>query len=37
MDRDTSKATALKYGAKVISKLEDTHYVVLGVKAGPKK
>jgi len=37
MDRDTSKATAVKYGAKVITKLEDTDYIVLGVKAGQKK
>lgn len=26
-----------RYGAKVISKLEDTDYVILGVKAGEKK
>jgi len=37
MDRDTSKATALKYGAKVVTKLDLADYIILGVKAGPKK
>lgn len=37
MDRVTSIATAKKYGADVITKLEDTDYIVLGDRAGPKK
>ena len=37
MTRETSKATAEKYGAKVITKLEDTDYVILGTQPGPKK
>ncbi|KAK8084433.1 replication factor C subunit 1 [Apiospora hydei] len=37
MDRKTSVATAIKYGADVITKLEDTDYIVLGTRAGPKK
>lgn len=37
MDRNTSIATAKKYGADVVSKLEDTDYIVLGFRAGPKK
>ncbi|KAK8097689.1 uncharacterized protein PG998_013175 [Apiospora kogelbergensis] len=37
MDRKTSVATAYKYGAEVINKLEDTDYIVLGTRAGPKK
>ncbi|KAI9723748.1 MAG: hypothetical protein M1812_001048 [Candelaria pacifica] len=37
MDRNTSKATTEKYGGRVISKLEDADYVVLGIQAGPKK
>ncbi|KAK8068813.1 hypothetical protein PG994_005429 [Apiospora phragmitis] len=37
MDRKTSVATAIQYGAQVIAKLEDTDYIVLGTRAGPKK
>ncbi|RYP05760.1 hypothetical protein DL764_003577 [Monosporascus ibericus] len=37
MDRKTSIATAIKYGAEVITKLEDTDYIVVGLRAGPKK
>ncbi|KAH8201295.1 hypothetical protein TruAng_004539 [Truncatella angustata] len=37
MDRKTSIATANKYGAEVISKLEDTDYIVIGTRAGPAK
>lgn len=37
MDRATSKSTAQKYGAEVITKLENTDYVVLGIAPGPKK
>lgn len=37
MDRVTSIATAKKYGGDVVSKLEDTDYIVLGDRAGPKK
>ncbi|RYP40563.1 hypothetical protein DL767_001563 [Monosporascus sp. MG133] len=37
MDRKTSIATAVKYGAEVITKLEDTDYIVVGLRAGPKK
>lgn len=37
MDRKTSIATAIKYGGQVVSKLEDTDYIVLGTRAGPKK
>lgn len=37
MDRVTSIATARRYGGEVVSKLEDTDYVVLGDRAGPKK
>ncbi|CAJ2503526.1 Uu.00g109200.m01.CDS01 [Anthostomella pinea] len=37
MDRKTSVATAMKYGAEVISKLEDTDYIVIGTRAGPNK
>lgn len=37
MDRVTSIATAKKYGADVVTKLEDTDYIVLGDRAGPKK
>lgn len=37
MDRNTSIATAKKYGADVVTKLEDTDYIVLGFRAGPKK
>lgn len=37
MDRKTSIATAMKYGAEVISKLEDTDYIVIGTRAGPAK
>ncbi|KAH8680658.1 hypothetical protein BX600DRAFT_444879 [Xylariales sp. PMI_506] len=37
MDRKTSVATAITYGAEVITKLEDTDYIVIGTRAGPKK
>ncbi|ETS82922.1 hypothetical protein PFICI_04798 [Pestalotiopsis fici W106-1] len=37
MDRKTSIATAIKYGAEVITKLEDTDYIVIGTRAGPAK
>lgn len=37
MDRKTSIATAAKYGAEVITKLEETDYIVVGLRAGPKK
>ncbi|KAH8890632.1 hypothetical protein GQ53DRAFT_794665 [Thozetella sp. PMI_491] len=37
MDRVTSLATAKKYGAEVVTKLEDTDYIVVGLRAGPKK
>jgi BRCT domain type II-containing protein len=37
IDRKTCEATAKKYGAKVISKLEETDYIILGTKPGPKK
>jgi NAD-dependent DNA ligase len=37
MDRKTSVATAITYGADVITKLEDTDYIVIGTRAGPKK
>ncbi len=37
MDRKTSIATAVRYGADVITKLEDTDYIVVGLRAGPKK
>ncbi|KAJ3474521.1 hypothetical protein NLG97_g9809 [Lecanicillium saksenae] len=37
MDRVTSIATAKKYGGDVVTKLEDTDYIVLGDRAGPKK
>ncbi|KAF3026750.1 hypothetical protein E8E14_014810 [Neopestalotiopsis sp. 37M] len=37
MDRKTSIATAIKYGADVITKLEDTDYIVVGTRAGPAK
>ena len=37
MDRRTSIATAAKYGAEVVSKLEDTDYIVVGLRAGPNK
>ncbi|KAK8131664.1 Chromosome transmission fidelity factor [Apiospora sp. TS-2023a] len=37
MDRKTSIATAIQYGGQVVSKLEDTDYIVLGTRAGPKK
>ncbi|KAI1875061.1 uncharacterized protein JN550_002490 [Neoarthrinium moseri] len=37
MDRKTSIATAYKYGAEVITKLEDTDYIVIGTRAGPNK
>ncbi|ORY60098.1 uncharacterized protein BCR38DRAFT_412299 [Pseudomassariella vexata] len=37
MDRKTSVAAAEKYGAQVITKLEDTDYIILGTRAGPKK
>jgi NAD-dependent DNA ligase len=37
MDRNTSVATAIKYGGEVVTKLEDTDYIVLGLRAGPKK
>lgn len=37
IDRKTSEATAVKYGARIITKLEDTDYIILGAKAGPKK
>jgi len=37
MDRVTSLATAKKYGADVVTKLEDTDYIVVGLRAGPKK
>ncbi|EGX94434.1 hypothetical protein CCM_02705 [Cordyceps militaris CM01] len=37
MDRTTSVATAKKFGADVVRRLEDTDYVVVGERAGPKK
>lgn len=37
MDRVTSIATAKKYGADVVKKLEDTDYIVLGFRPGPAK
>ena len=37
IDRKTSEATAVKYGARIIAKLEDTDYIILGTRAGPKK
>ena len=37
MDRRTSIATAVRYGGEVITKLEDTDYIVVGLRAGPKK
>ncbi|KAK9776716.1 hypothetical protein SCAR479_06454 [Seiridium cardinale] len=37
MDRKTSIATAITYGAEVISKLEDTDYIIIGTRAGPAK
>lgn len=37
IDRKTSEATAIKYGARIITKLEDTDYIILGARAGPKK
>ncbi len=37
MDRVTSIATAKKYGAEVVTKLEDTDYIVVGLRAGAKK
>lgn len=37
IDRKTSEATAVKYGARIITKLEDTDYIILGARAGPKK
>ncbi|KAI9172650.1 brct domain containing protein [Paramyrothecium foliicola] len=37
MDRVTSIATANKYGAEVVTKLEDTDYIVTGQRIGPKK
>ncbi|KAI9707089.1 MAG: hypothetical protein M1836_000049 [Candelina mexicana] len=37
MDRATCKKTAEKFGAKVVSKLEATDFIVLGAGAGPKK
>jgi BRCT domain type II-containing protein len=37
MDRVTSIATAKKYGADVVTKLEDTDYIVTGQRIGPKK
>lgn len=37
MDRKTSLATAARYGAEVVAKLEETDYVVVGLRAGPKK
>lgn len=37
MDRKTSIATAITYGAEVVSKLEDTDYIVIGIRAGPAK
>lgn len=37
MDRKKSKETAEKHGAKVITKLENTDFIVLGINAGPKK
>jgi BRCT domain type II-containing protein len=37
MDRKTSVATAIKYGAEVVTRLEDTDYIVVGLRAGPKK
>ena len=37
MDRNTSIATAKKYGADVVKKLEDTDYIVLGFRPGPAK
>ncbi len=37
MDRVTSIATAKKYGGDVVTKLEDTDYIVVGLRAGPKK
>ncbi|KAK7751106.1 hypothetical protein SLS62_006935 [Diatrype stigma] len=37
MDRRTSLATAARYGAEVVTKLEETDYVVVGLRAGPKK
>ena len=37
MDRKTSEATATKYGATVIKKLEETDYIILGTRAGQKK
>ena len=37
IDRVTSVATAKKYGAHVVTKLQDTDYIVIGARAGPKK
>ena len=37
MDRRTSIATAVRYGGEVVTKLEDTDYIVVGLRAGPKK
>lgn len=37
INRKTSEATAVTYGAKIVTKLEDTDYIILGTKPGPKK
>ncbi len=37
MDRATSKKTAEKFGAKVVSTLNQADFIVLGTGAGPKK
>ena len=37
IDRKTSEATAVTYGAQVIKKLEDTDYIILGTRPGQKK
>ena len=37
MDRKTSEATAKKYGATIVKKLEETDYIILGTRPGQQK
>jgi BRCT domain type II-containing protein len=37
LDRKVMEATAIKHGAEIVNKLEDTNWIVLGTRPGAKK
>ena len=37
LDRKVMEATAIKYGAEIVNKLEDTDWIVMGTRPGDKK